>query len=70
MDLKVIDNFLDENEFNILISNTIGRKDGNQSEFRIVTDVRNFGVHSEEYWSWYMINMVYSFDEPRNEICG
>ena len=68
MDLKVIDNFLDENEFNILISNTVGRKDGNQSEFRIVTDVGNFGVHSEDYWSWYMVHMIYCHDMPQNEI--
>ena len=44
MDLKVIDNFLNENDFNMLINNTIGRNDGKQSEFRIVTDVGNFGV--------------------------
>ena len=50
MDLKVIDNFLNENDFNMLINNTIGRNDGKQSEFRIVTDVGNFGVHSEDYW--------------------
>ena len=39
MELKIIDNFLDENDFNTLINNTIGQKEGNQSQFRIVTDV-------------------------------
>ena len=68
MDLKVIDNFLNENDFNMLINNTIGRNDGKQSEFRIVTDVGNFGVHSEDYWSWYMVHMIYCHDMPQNEI--
>ena len=69
MDLKVIDNFLNENDFNMLISNTIGRNDGQQVQFRVVSNVENFGA-IEENWSWYMINMIYSMDAPQNEICG
>ena len=68
MELKIIDNFLDENDFNTLINNTIGQKEGNQSEFRIVTDVGNLGVHSENYWSWYMVHMIYCHDMPQNQI--
>ena len=38
MDLKVIDNFLNENDFNMLINNTIGRNDGQQVQFRVVSN--------------------------------
>ena len=69
MELKVIDNFLPENEFNMLVSNIIGRNDGKQVQFRVVSNVENFGA-IEENWSWYMINMVYLMDAPQNEICG
>ena len=69
MDLKIIDNFLTDNDFNLLVSNTIGRNDGQQVQFRVVSNVENFGV-IEENWSWYMINMVYLMDAPQNEICG
>ena len=69
MDLKVIDNFLNENDFNMLINNTIGRNDGQQVQFRVVSNVENFGA-IEENWSWYMINMIYSMDAPQNDICG
>ena len=69
MDLKVIDNFLNENDFNMLINNTIGRNDGQLVQFRVVSNVENFGA-IEENWSWYMINMVYSMDSPQDEICG
>ena len=68
MELKIIDNFLDENDFNTLINNTIGQKEGNQSQFRIVTDVGNLGVHSENYWSWYMVHMIYCHDAPQHQI--
>ena len=70
MDLKVIDNFLNENDFNMLINNTIGRNDGQQVQFRVVSNVENFGAKNQEYWSWYMINMIYLMDEPQNDICG
>ena len=69
MDLKIIDNFLTDNDFNLLVSNTIGRNDGHQVQFRVVSNVENFGA-IEENWSWYMINMLYSMDTPQNEICG
>ena len=69
MDLKVIDNFLPENEFQMLVNNTINRNDGGQIPLRVVPNVENFGA-IEENWSWYMINLVYSMDEPRNEVCG
>ena len=69
MDLKIIDNFLTDNDFNLLVSNTIGRNDGQQVQFRVVSNVENFGA-IEENWSWYMINMLYSTDTPQNEICG
>tara|TARA_B100000123_G_scaffold106182_1_gene77855 strand:+ start:96 stop:614 length:519 start_codon:yes stop_codon:yes gene_type:complete len=69
MDLKIIDNFLTDNDFNLLVSNTIGRNDGQQVQFRVVSNVENFGA-IEENWSWYMINMVYLMDAPQNEICG
>ena len=70
MDLKVIDNFLSDDEFNFLVSNTIGRNDGQQVQFRVVSNVENFGSNIEEYWSWYMINMIYSMDSPQSEMCG
>ena len=69
MDLKIIDNFLTDNDFNLLVSNTVGRNDGHQVQFRVVSNVENFGA-IEENWSWYMINMLYSTDTPQNEICG
>ena len=69
MDLKIIDNFLTDNDFNLLVSNTIGRNDGHQVQFRVVSNVENFGA-IEENWSWYMINMLYLKDTPQNEICG
>ena len=68
MDLKIIDNFLDENEFNILVNNTISRSDGHQTQFRVVSNVENFGSDSEDYWSWYMIHMIYANDIPQSEI--
>ena len=70
MDLKVIDNFLSDDEFNLLVSNTIGRNDGQQVQFRVVSNVENYGAEIEEYWSWYMVNMIYLNDSPQNEICG
>ena len=69
MDLKIIDNFLTDNDFNLLVSNTVGRNDGHQVQFRVVSNVENFGA-IEENWSWYMINMLYLTDTPQNEICG
>ena len=69
MDIKIIDNFLSENEFQLLVNNTINRNDGHQVPFRVVSNVENFGA-IEENWSWYMINMLYSTDTPQNEICG
>ena len=69
MDLKIIDNFLTDNDFNLLVSNTVGRNDGHQVQFRVVSNVENFGA-IEENWSWYMINMLYLMDTPQNEICG
>ena len=68
MDLKIIDNFLDVSEFSTLINNTIGRSDGHQTEFRVVSNVENFGVREEDYWSWYLVNMIYYDDIPQNEI--
>ena len=70
MDLKVIDNFLSDDEFNLLVSNTIGRNDGQQVQFRVVSNVENYGAEIEEYWSWYMVNMIYLNDSPQNEICS
>ena len=69
MDLKIIDNFLTDNDFNLLVNNTVGRNDGHQVQFRVVSNVENFGA-IEENWSWYMINMLYLKDTPQNEICG
>ena len=57
MDIKVIDNFLSESEFQILRKNTIERED---LQFTFVSDVENVGSGSDDYWSWYMIHMVYS----------
>ena len=68
MDLKVIDNFLPENDFNTLINTTINRRDGFQTEFRVISNVENPGVHDENYWSWYLVNMIYYEDIPQNEI--
>ena len=68
MDLKIIDNFLTDNDFNLLVSNTVGRNDGHQVQFRVVSNVENFGVREEDYWSWYLVNMIYYEDIPQNEI--
>ena len=68
MDLKIIDNFLSENHFQMLVNNTINRNDGNQIQFRIVSNVENVGSGSDDYWSWYMIHMVYAKDVPQSEI--
>ena len=71
MDLKIIDNFLPEDEFQLLVNNTINRNDGHQVPFRVVSNVENWQKEeTEDYWSWYMINMVYLMDAPQNEICG
>ena len=71
MDLKVIDNFLSENDFQMLVNNTINRNDGGQIPLRVVSNVENWKKEeTEDYWSWYMINMVYTRDSPQNEICG
>ena len=71
MDLKVIDNFLSENDFQMLVNNTINRNDGGQIPLRVVSNVENWKKEeTEDYWSWYMINMVYIKDSPQNEICG
>ena len=71
MDIKIIDNFLPENEFQLLVNNTINRNDGHQVPFRVVSNVENWQKEeTEDYWSWYMINMVYLMDAPQNEICS
>ena len=71
MDLKVIDNFLSENDFQMLVNNTINRNDGGQIPLRVVSNVENWKKEeTEDYWSWYMSNMVYIKDSPQNEICG
>lgn len=69
MDLKVIDNFLSENDFRFLTDNTIGRNDVTQTQFRIISNVDDFSLNNEEHWSWYMINMIYFMDAPQSEIC-
>ena len=57
MDIKVIDNFLSQSEFEIICKNTIERED---LQFTFVSDVENVGSGSDDYWSWYLIHMVYS----------
>ena len=47
MDLKIIDNFLDVSEFSTLINNTIGRSDGHQTEFRVISNVEDSGVRKK-----------------------
>ena len=42
MDLKVIDNFLPENDFQMLVNNTINRNDGGQIPLRVVSTVENW----------------------------
>ena len=59
MDLKIIDNFLSENHFQMLVNNTINRNDGNQIQFRVVSNVENVGFGSDDYWSWYMIQIIF-----------
>ena len=71
MVIKIIDDFLPENEFELLVNNTINRNDGHQTPFRVVSNVENWQKkETDDYWSWYMINMVYSMDSPQDEICG
>ena len=57
MDIKVIDNFLSQSEFEFIRKNTIERED---LQFTFVSNVENVGSGSDDYWSWYMIHMVYS----------
>ena len=57
MDIKVIDNFLSESEFQILRKNTIERED---LQLTFVSNINNLSTNSEDYWSWYLIHMVYS----------
>ena len=57
MDIKVIDNFLSQSEFEIICKNTIERED---LQFTFVSNVENVGSGSDDYWSWYLIHMVYS----------
>ena len=52
----------------MLVNNTINRNDGNQIQFRVVSNVENVGFGSDDYWSWYMIHMVYAKDVPQSEI--
>ena len=71
MDLKIIDNFLSDNDFYLLKRNTIEIQDGPQIPFEIVTDVEGTSPQQvKDYWSWYMIYMIYSMDAPRSQICG
>ena len=57
MDIKVIDNFLSQNEFEIVLKNTIERED---LQLTFVSNINNLSTNSEDYWSWYLIHMVYS----------
>ena len=57
MDIKVIDNFLSQSEFEILCKNTIERED---LQLTFVSNINNLSTNSEDYWSWYLIHMVYS----------
>ena len=57
MDIKVIDNFLSQSEFEIICKNTIERED---LQFTFVSNVENVGSGNDDYWSWYLIHMVYS----------
>ena len=42
MVIKIIDDFLPENEFELLVNNTINRNDGHQTPFRVVSNVENW----------------------------
>ena len=68
MDLKIIDNFFSENEFDFLLKNTIDRCA--QTPFIIESNVENNPrtIENEEYWSWYMIHPVYFEDVPLSKI--
>ena len=57
MDIKVIDNFLSQSEFEIVLKNTIERED---LQLTFVSNINNLSTNSEDYWSWYLIHMVYS----------
>ena len=57
MDIKVIDNFLTQSEFEIVRKNTIERED---LQLTFVSNINNLSTNSEDYWSWYLIHMVYS----------
>ena len=62
---------LSDNDFYLLKRNTIEIQDGPQIPFEIVTDVEGTSPQQvKDYWSWYMINMIYEMDAPQNEICG
>jgi len=68
MDLKIIDNFFSENEFNVLLKNTI--EPCAQTSFIIESNVEDVirKKENEEYWSWYMIHPVYRRDIPLSKI--
>jgi len=65
MELKIIDNFLPEKEFQTLVNAITGISPS--INFRIVTAVED-ASGSEDYWSWYMIHMVYAMDMPQSKI--
>ena len=65
MELKIIDNFLPEKEFQKLVNAITGISPA--IDFRIVTAVED-ASGSEDYWSWYMIHMVYAMDMPQSKI--
>ena len=66
MDLKIIDNFLPDNEFKILVDAITGVSPA--IDFRIVSTVEDSSLGIEDYWSWYMIHMIYSMDMPQSKI--
>ena len=66
MELKIIDNFLPEREFQILVNAITGISPA--IDFRVVSTVEDSASGSEDYWSWYMIHMIYSMDMPQSKI--
>ena len=64
MELKIIDNFLPEKEFQTLVNAITGISPA--IDFRIVSAVED-ASGSEDYWSWYMIHMVYAMDMPQSK---
>lgn len=66
MSYKIIDNFLEEKDFEELKNLILGSKDNTNFSWNIITEVANVCNHNdydqkieEQFWNWYAIHPVY-----------